>query len=628
MEIPTGCESTILFKQTPIPVPVTPEFNMPDVIIEMKNVAFWQPCGRNLQTGNSPQPDPITPAEMNRTLDTNDYDGNPTYWFEVIGDNYGEQIGGVIYPATEDYSVYLVDTNGNEYATITFEPNTPVPPPPYSNWAILQRKRVQFTPPEGETTFAVKIDPILYEDGNPIPPIPLNTPILGAIRIIIKQDESTTKSMIQIPMQCLGDWGVPDFYLNNNSFSKDFYTGSEGDYAHLPTYDDVLTSEYTNYNYQAGKWEYDSDELASISKALFEAVGGSPPQLLAGTGSEITWFWDPAHFGNPPTLSPVLSWGICLIDSNGELVPNSLVTGSYDEMVDYTAQLPLTLGTYTIWTTIDGGDTWIQGRNNYNNSIISWTIDHEPYRGTITWSVSKNPWATTPFNIVGLWFRFQWIYSTGTSPDSLYISLFDATTNTMVPGTELIWGPNSDVSRQQIEFDPTDLVSGHEYEMRWKIPDDGGIGIMIGFECNLYLWIDPISALTVWQRVACSEYNDYAGIDPTDNNDESRVLLNAPAGAECFFENVAKIWEGYTPPDIDPLLYQLVDVGTTDFGRTGTVVPDSQLTWIGNETPETRIRKKSGLLTLTDGNQFLTNEANNEDWLFQVQAFIIVGVKK
>lgn len=560
-----------------------------DVYIEMYNVAFWEPVLASIAPGYS------MPSEFERTIDTNDYDGNPTYWFEVCGANTMWDSG-----ATLPYSLYLVDTSDNVYATITFDPEEPV----YgSNCSILVRKRVQFTPAIGSTTYTIRLPSVVDE----------NSPTIGAVRLIIKQSPSATKSMIQIPLQCLGDWGGRYKF----TYYDYFYTWPVG-YSiitghYCTTYEESIASETDNWEYYAytGLWKFNIDELSNISKIVFEAVGGTPPQLHAGTGSQYFWYWVESG-------SSTASWSVALFDDTDTMVPDSMVTGHYDEMVSLIVDLPLTSGTYHPMITIDG--------ISWSTYDTSWTVDHTPFGGNIKWSCVQNPWFVDPYGGgTGLHMQFSWTWADAEQLDSLYIALFDATTSTMVSGSELIWEPNTLTCRKQVELSPSVLTSGHDYEIRFKVPDDGGTGAELGFESNLYIWVNPIENLTVWQRVAKGEYRDYMGrSEPPWTADESRILANISAGQLTYFENVAFSW-GDCPSDPEfPCYYSLLDMGTTDYGINGDEVIGSELTYDSVENTEFRYRMRSEAITLIDGNRYTTNEPNDESELFQVQAFIVV----
>jgi hypothetical protein len=562
--------------------------NPPDVYIEMFNISYWSPIRI------TDVPTPTTPDEFNRTIDPADFDGDATYWWEVLGYNDTARCA-----SPEDYSLSLVDLNGNIHATITLPVGYPD-----ATGINMGRQRIQFAAPSVSTIFSVRINPV---DATKC------YPVIGAVRIVIKQT-NPTKSMVQVPLQCLGDWGTnyrSYFHRLNN-----YYHYSN---ASRTTYDNPASvNDDSDWCWNASIWKYESNELATISKAIVEAVAGSTPALLPGTGSGTFWYWVEVGLSTP-------SWGIALFDALGNMIAGSDAWGVSDEMINFDVILDLPLigetlpVTYYPKITIDGGLNW-------QAYATSWTVDYVPFSG-VRWTVNQNPWYVDSFNgdWSGVHFQFNWQYSTGVSLDSIYISLFDRTTNTMVPDTEMVWGANTPVSRKQVEFDPSNLVSGHEYELRYKVLSDGGIGCNIGFEGNLYLWLSPISAMTVWQRIAKGEFADYMGRVFPYVADESRVLLNIPSGAAVYFENSFFAWA--TDPTLSefPLLYQLWDVGVTDSGVTGSAVAASDLSWVVEDLIEVMKRRRSAALSLTDGNSYIVDEANFEDYLFQCQAFIVIS---
>jgi hypothetical protein len=553
---------------------------LPDIYIEMYNVALWQPQNQEPRSG--------TPAEFYRTINTEDYDGNPTYWWEVCGS------------CDVDYTLSLVDTSNAEYASITL----PSGGDPY----IVSRQAVQFYPPEGETVFAVTFP--FYGSTNLT---------VGAIRIIIKQDDTATRTMVQIPLQCLGEWGSDyDYYYGlplQYSTYPEGYNGNRS--THTCTTYDASLLEWDHYAYSS-IWKYDETELATISKIVFEAVGGAPPQYHAGTGASTIWHW----LGSD---DPTASWGIALFDASETIVPNTLVTGSYSQLVTYSVELAITSGVYhekVYWTLDeDGLPIW-----ELFSPSVSWTIYPPPWNGKLKWWVQNNPWYRDPkysgYN--GLLSQLYWQWKDADQLDSMYIALFDATDSLMVAGTELVWEANSSVSRKNVEIDPSLLVSGHEYEIRFKIPDSGGTGCELGFEANLYVWLNPATSVTVWQRVAKGEYMEYMGRSAAPYvGDESRVMLNVPVGNSAYFENVAFSWGSCGPP----CYYSLYDAGIEDSGLTGSDVEDSKLYYDDVLDVEVRHRKRSDKLTLTNGNRYITDEPNAESELFQIQAFIVVSNK-
>ena len=463
------------------PVSIATVGGYPDVYIEMYNISLWQPVSANYYA------DDTIPEEMFRILDTTDFDGNATYWWEVTGYNSNSQYG-----TAEEYTVYLVDTDGTEYASITLPAQYPD-----ATSQNMARQRVQFTPPVGSTTFAVKFPS--FTSTARTTPIGLGAePAFGAIRIIVQQDVTATKTMVQIPLQCLGDWG--SVYSPLRRTLEDYYTWEKEGYSarltpthYKTTYDTISPVDGIDWDWSAyaGIWKYDASELSTISKAVVEAAAGSPDSL-----------------------------------------------------------------------------------------------------------------------------------------DSIYIALFDKTTDTMVSGTEQVWGPGVAVSRKRIEFDPTELVSGHEYELRYKVPDSGGTGCEFSYEGNLYLWLNPIGNMTVWQRVGKSEYCDYFGrTEYPYLADESRVLLNLPANCKVYFENTAFFYSGGSMDPEFPWYYSLWDGDSNNWGLTGSNIELSELWWTETSPNEVMTRQRSAAIStlLMNGNEYVTNEANNWRELFQCQAFIVIS---
>jgi hypothetical protein len=559
--------------------------NPPDVYIEMLNIALWQPSPLDYQS---------TPAEFYRTLDTDDFDGSPTFWWEVVGYNSNAQYG-----TGADYSIQLVDLRGNVYASITLPSAYPD-----ATGQNLGRQRVQFTPPEGETTFAVRFNPYTWTGDEPVGEG--CDPTLGAVRIIVKQT-NPTKSMIQVPMHCLGDWGSDTNYLDE---PIDFYTW--GRYTAKAYANPAAVTDDFDWCCYAGVWRYEESELATVSRVLLEAVAGSPPALVAGDNTSGFYVWLDEGDAAP-------YWSVALFDALGNMVPGSQFEGGGSEPISELVNLQLEQGTYYPKISIDGV--------NWSAYATSWTIDHYPYGGTVGWSAVGGPWFEDQYGGgSGLHFQVRWSYQTASSPDTISIALFDRTANEMVPGSEITWEADTLVSRKAVEIDASELTSGHEYELRYMVASYGGTGAVFGYENNLYLYLDPISAITVWQRVGKSEYLDYFGrYEAPHVGDEARTLLRIPDSATVYFENCAWSW-GIEGDEISefPRLYRLFDVGETDFGIEGSAIAPSSLQWEVGDPTEVVTIKRSEALTLTDGNRFIVDQPNYEYDLFQVQAFIVI----
>lgn len=560
--------------------------NPPDVYIEMLNIALWHPSPLDYQS---------TPAEFYRTLNTNDFDGSPTFWWEVLGYNSNHQYG-----TGANYSIQLVDLSGNVYASITLPSEYPD-----ATGQNLGRQRVQFTPPKGETTFAVRFNPYTWTGDEPVGEG--CDPTLGAVRIIITQD-NPTKSMIQIPMHCLGDWGSDTNYLDE---PIDFYTW--GRYTAKTYANPAAVTDDFDWCCYAGVWKYEKSKLATVSRVLLEAVAGSPPALVAGDNTSGFYVWLDEEGDAAPY------WSVALFDALGNMVPDSQFEGGGSESISELVNLQLEQGTYYPKISIDGV--------NWLAYATSWTIDHDPYGGTVGWSAVGGPWFVDPYGGgSGLHFQVRWSYQTASSPDTISIALFDRTSNKMVSGSEIIWEADTLVSRKTVEIDASELTSGHEYELRYMVVGNGGTGAVFGYENNLYLYLDPISVMTVWQRVSKSEYLDYFGRASAPHvGDESRVLLNIPKSATVYFENCAWSWgiADEENPEF-PRLYRLFDVGETDYGIEGAAVTASALQWKVGDPAEVVMIKRSEALTLTDGNRFIVDQPNYEFDLFQVQAFIVI----
>lgn len=595
-------------KHSDIPVePLIP------IYIEMHNYGFIQP-----ETFDSEV------QETERTIDTADYDGNATYYFEVLGNNHGMVSSGTYYPATDDYVVSLMNASTFEvYANITFEPETPlayVEGEWTKTWQTLERKRVAFTPPTGETTFVLRFQ----ARKTPSAEDPTGArPTLGAMRIIIKQDSSATKTKLQVPLQCVSDFG--------GNYNGGYYPNAMwyGDYDEPENHDWGLV-------YSAGIWLYNASELSTISKVVFETVAGSDGRLTVP--DECQPFW--SYYAG----TALIEWGIALFTMAGVMVPGTSIIsteldGSTEFELDIWLDVPgdVAAGNYKVgfYRKALGGEEWVYSYPTYG---YYYSVPADPYEGHIRWYVKGNPfWEEEIFG--GLLHRLWWQEEEPVSVDAISVCLWDKDVDAMVTGSELAWASAELMSRKNTEIDVANLVDGHEYEMRVKVVNNGGTGCNITADTNLYIWLTPITTLTVWQRIAKGEYGDYAGISyllPEDERvaDDSRTLFEPPADYSVYFENVSLAYGWPTTVELqEKMYYELIDVGSANYGRDWNSISDAQLFWTEaeatnwftiDEYESEKVRKRTDALSLTALNHFAELQVDRGAWMYQQQAFIII----
>jgi hypothetical protein len=133
------------------------------VPIEMADVALASTTGAS------------TWEQTKTSLDTNDYDGNPTYNFEIVVSNG---------TTNATYTVAIVDSAGAVKATITLDAGSAGV---YNN---PKRYRTSFTPNNGSDSYRVKTGATTNIDEVEV----------YAARMIVTQDSSVTKTRIQIPL--------------------------------------------------------------------------------------------------------------------------------------------------------------------------------------------------------------------------------------------------------------------------------------------------------------------------------------------------------------------------------------------------------------------------------------------
>jgi len=455
-----------------------------------------------------------TPWETWVPLDTADYDGDCTFVWEVVWQNV----------STVDKTLRLMDTDGNEYATVTMPART------FGTDALdFFKTRVSFTPYSGVKTYCVK-----YPGG-------LNAQDLGefitACRIVIRQT-GATKTIIQIPLLCFPDWCIGSPSGNDPVAFGEWvynavYPGVYSNKFALSAGDPTPYYGYSNDFLQV--WKYDATELATVTSVRIDAIAGQ--ELMA------------RHDGPQNATGAVAGDAVVLgiYEENGGVY--TLVAGS---QTSYT--YPNFSLTYSV---ILSNSSFTDGKDYY----IGQTLNGDPitYHFFLTWyhyisdpaeSVSKIVWET---GLAGFYLR-TYVVPAGTH--SLSLCLWDRTAAALVTGTELVWGATEWISIKTATIAGSVLVSGHEYEMRAKTDHTSYADAPVLTKFTMYLTVNPITRLTVWQRVGIGNqfmywgYADEWGAEYACYGDgvvgsNNPVTAFVPSWASSAYEITGTFYDGF-----------------------------------------------------------------------------------
>jgi hypothetical protein len=598
--------------ESPSASPSTPlTIDTPEIYWELINNQFAQP--------NWDGQSYYYAAESFITLDPSDFDGSITWQFEVIGFNNN----------VFDVKIYVIDGTGAECGTITLPAGT-VGDTGYE----LFRSRTTFTP-TASTSYGIKCELVGVMD---ISSWRLNCFITTA-RIVVTQTEAS-KTKIQIPL--MGNYFnyVLQEYDTIPTWPYSWATGN--------TIESPVLSYNDDWDYReemASIWKFDSSELDTVSGVTFSAAARGyasyyPPTTVVKTtylvstvnitDFNLMLYYAPAATSDAActtgTPAPFIDDKTSHVDgcTGATFVPvkDSLI--SWDSATDdYPYDISVTIDFVDVSNTDKlylGGEIntniWGHYAKWFAASITAGTLISGTLRCQST-AENKQTWTLTHILIPEAGYP------------TFYVGLWDKTNGALVPNSELTWTGEEAFSRKEAVIDVSDIVDGCEYEVVLKTDDfityvgDGSEPEIM--DAQLWFNINPISKLAVWQR-CCHAYEgssdnwsipaawDYRSIS-------SRVLFTLPVGSKVYYEQSA-----YTEISVDDPTIMLEDMGIDDSsGATGTDV--STLTYTVADNLQ-RIRKRSGELTLTDGNRYCVRQPYAEAYeLIATNGFIIVMVE-
>lgn len=570
-----------------------------------------------VDVGHGPHIDHL-PSKID--LDIDDFDGDLTWEFEAIWCNLSANVG----------KLQVVDQADNIYAEMELATGLSGP----TNRELF-RTRVDFTPGTGNRTYMLRF----VNQGNEFPFWPLSV-VIGTARIVLRQ-KNASKTKIQIPMfssryaYALQDYEYPGGSYGIGWNVYDNQVGGYGD-----DWSDALggssnpARKHIMSKMGATIWKYDQSELNKLSKIIFnvDAEGGAPSSLTGitqdlATSLEITYFrfmlyWAP--FGSSTlacnNATPAGWTSQTQVHTDGctgaVFTP---IPGSYLEWDKTIGSYPYTLECEPDFTSVPhdaliftGGEIRLAGAGEQPWCHFNKFFDNPATATRAIMDEKLTIYSKALNNQQGHTFNYRmW-----SSKEDLTVALWNVTTDSLVPGSELVWEFEEEYSRKEVEILSGNFSSECEYKIVAKAPGyqfTQGIAPYI-YDAQLLLNIDPISKLTIWQRVthSYSDLWDNWSTPSAWNNSEvgSRIKLLITAGTKAYFEHTAyqaEEWHDYESVFLE-------DMGADDSsgsGSGGSDVTGGELQWPKSEWPNVS-RKRSGELTLTNGNVYNNRQPGND----------------
>lgn len=625
MEIPTGCETDLYFKITPIPPPPTSlEF---EVYFELLMREFAAPQFRSdlhLYEDSFVSQLKVDPAA---------YD-NATWEFELIGWN-----NQVI-----DFIFEVIDTAETVCATITL-PGTGIgdisDPAPEPTWELL-RQRVPFVPTSDDTyRLRLRINEL-----TPIfPGISYYGPYLYSLitvaRLVCHQT-APNKTQLQIPMMsayydiwelipssaelpppyydpALITWpwddpvGVSIFQTDANDYSDAIYglNGSIWKYERslLSTPKEVVLSVcargMSTTTTTKTNTTYSSVPITSLRQMLYWAPGASSGN---GCGTNEGSSATPGNWVNENQAHTCNDTGTVFTPFPDSLIESTGFPFSETVHPDLSGLAP---GSYQLH---------IGGSFNYNFWFV-WpkiTTVIIPAGSSIQDVVFRIFFTdATHYTII---FSYAILPIDGNA--TLTVALYNITNSEVVSGSELVWTPFEGINRKY--SDPIVLTDNCEYIVSTIGDKISGNYLGEMFDAQLLIKADPIDQLAIWYRVSNSgsdQIDDYHEPETWNHNGiESRVKLFLPPGATAYYEQTVN---AYDSNNGGPLT--LIDMGTEDAtGNGGSDVDGATLTF---PVSEDLVRKRSDALSLVDGNRYtVRNPSYDDEYLCSTNGFIIIKI--
>lgn len=580
-------------------------------------------------------------------INADDFDGDVTWAAEIIGNN----------AYAFDVTVQIVDDLGVVCAETILAAGTTG-----STGYELFRTRVEFTPSPGDRSFGVKI---IKAPGNNIYSFPLKL-ILSTVRIIVAQ-EGATKTRIQIPL--MGDqynYDLQDYATSPGAVGevKDLYPYSRPLGRSFGSGDDLtfFTDHWGGYGGDYSEifttiWKYEEAILNTVSKVTFSVLArGHIPSIEY---TKVTYVSSSVDIGSfhlmlysTPYGSPT---GSCLVGDPVGWVSDSQVhtdscTGTVFTPVPGSmvhidpASHPYTSTSYPNFSSTGHYNYHLGGEINVGVwGHFSKFFDFNIPAGAAIIDTSLTVESTSD-NQQTWTFRYK---KTVSADIDFTVALWNMTQECLVAGSEMVWHKAEDWNRKKIEIASSELKDGCEYEFVIKCPEYIYFSPKCGespelADAQLWLNVDPINKLTVWQRCARTYdgYNDnytipiswggdYWGDSEGSNSVGCRVGLVIPAGAIVRYEQTAYVCESY-PEEVLADLYCAIleDLGVdNNDGVSGVDVSDGKLIWDLSTYYTKRARLRTGPLVLTGGNYYGVRLPDANYWtIMPNNGFIVISV--
>jgi len=242
--------------------------------------------------------------------------------------------------------------------------------------------------------------------------------------------------------------------------------------------------------------------------------------------------------------------------------------------------------------------------------------------------------------------------------EDLYVALFDRETDTMIPGSELVFTQAELLSFKTAYISGSDFPFTHEVEIRAK--SDAVAAINSPWLQEAYLYIDSsnITAFTSFQRVGrgslafgwglgeppypAEGQTEYMWSPPNRWNGgvdcSARAMLNKVAGMEIRYQMCANIYDYgyplYLDPTIDYEYEALWDNGTDDEGLPPAGynrVNNSKLNFLlGDFTDyQARILRTTEDIeaSMVDDHRYCQMNLDDEYWIFPMNAQMLTTVR-
>lgn len=563
-------------------------------------------------------------------INQDDFDGDVDWYFEIIGFNSN----------TFDVTIQAVDDNGNVCATNTLAAGTVGP-----TGSELYRQRVDFTPTYSDDLgmYGLKI---IIPLGEQLFSYPLKC-VISVARIIVRQT-GAYRTKIQIPL--FG--GSYNYELEEyNNYPYDYPIGYQ-------TFDNFTPSDSLGSYIHDGVtsvWRFSAGELNSVSRLVFSpsARGAiftetSKTFYVSATSNFIHFHYmlysttavDIARDDATPAL-----W-VSETTVHTDNISGLVYTPIPDSYIEWDVGADPYPFSYTVYPDLSGLGTGTHRIAVGGELYIGLPVENQ-WKHWQTWFTVTIPSGyyiadaeLRVFSTAQNQMTWELDYTLKADAD-LTLSLYDITAGSVVPGSELVWIANEEFSRKFAVLDPSDLVDGHEYRLGVEfvdIPDYAEV-----MDAQLLININPIYRLTIWQR-CLSRWNDAWDnwtipnawgsdywADPSHGsiNVSPRVKFWMPDGVDydVYFEVTGWQRFAYAVGQENYMRVWLEDMGDPGFsGLTGVDVAGSLIQW-SEDIEETHLRKRSGPLTLTVGNEYGNRMPDIEYSMFMSNGFLIIRVR-